>query len=76
MTSATVLLLDQAMELPPNERKQLAIRILESVDDGPYPPSSKQEFEADLQSRIQEIENGEIETVDALALGRFSIAAI
>ena len=64
MTSAAVLL-DQAMELPPAERKDLAIRILASVDDGPYPPLSKEEFDADLHSRIQEIESGEIETVDA-----------
>jgi hypothetical protein len=64
MTSAAVLL-DQAMELPPDERKNLAIQILASVDDGPYRPLSKGEFEADLHNRIQEIERGEVETVDA-----------
>ena len=64
MTSPTVLL-DQAMELPPDQRKELAIKILASVDDGPYPPLSKEAFEADLHSRIEEIESGEVETVDA-----------
>jgi putative addiction module component (TIGR02574 family) len=64
VTSAAVIL-DQAMELPPEERKDLAIRILASVDDGPSRPQSKQEFEADLVSRIQEIESGNVETVDA-----------
>ena len=64
MTSAAILL-GQAMELPPDERKDLAIRILASVDDGPCPPLSKEEFEADLNCRIREIESGEVETVDA-----------
>jgi hypothetical protein len=61
MTSAAVIL-NQAMELPPDERKDLAIRILASVDDGPCRPESKQEFEADLVGRIQEIESGGIES--------------
>jgi putative addiction module component (TIGR02574 family) len=63
MNAAT--LFGQAMELPPDERKELAIRILASVDDGPCRPSSRAEFEADLTHRIQEIESGEVETVDA-----------
>ncbi len=58
-------LLDQAMELPPDQRKELAIQILASVDDGPYPPLSKEQFEAELLKRMQEVESGNVETVDA-----------
>lgn len=36
-----------------------------SAEEEPNPPLSKDEFEAMLLERIQEIESGEFETVDA-----------
>ena len=64
MTDSAVLL-DQALELSPDARKELAMRIWLSAEEGPNRPLSKQEFEAMLLERIQEIENGDVETVDA-----------
>ena len=52
------------MELPPDPRKELAIQILASVDDGPYPALSNEHFEADLMKRMQEVQSDEVETVD------------
>ncbi len=64
MTDST-LLLDKALELPPDARKELAMQIWLSAEEGPNRPLSKDEFEAMLLERIQEIESGEFETVDA-----------
>lgn len=64
MANSTVLL-DQALELSPEDRKTLAMRIWLSAEEGPGRPLSKEEFETMLKERIQEIEAGEVETVDA-----------
>ena len=58
-------ILDQVMELPPQEREDLAVRILLSLADGPNRPLSKEEFEATLCERIEQVERGDMETVDA-----------
>ena len=64
MVSATAVL-DQAMELSPQEREDIAIRLLMSIADGPMRPLSKAEFEALLLERAQQVKSGEVETVDA-----------
>lgn len=58
-------LLDQAMHLPPDQRENLAIQLLMSVNLAPRKALDREEFQTLLNDRIQEIERGEEETVDA-----------
>jgi hypothetical protein len=64
MASASVLF-DQALELPPDERNELGIRIIMSTADGTNRALSKEEFEKLIGERIREVESGNVETVDA-----------
>lgn len=61
----TAALLDQAMDLSPQQREDLAIQILLSIEEGSKRALSKQEFESMLTDRIKRVEGEEIETVDA-----------
>ena len=58
-------LFDQAMELSPQDREDLAVQILVSLADGRRPPMGEKEFTAKLTERVEQIERGELDTIDA-----------
>lgn len=61
MTEAASKLLDNALALPPEDRRALAEALMDSVDDesGDLSP----EWKAELATRIAEIERGEVQAV-------------
>jgi hypothetical protein len=61
----TTALFDQALALSPEEREELALQILLSVEEDRKPPMSQQEFEAMIAERIEQHQRGEAKTVDA-----------
>jgi hypothetical protein len=64
MTATTSSVLDQALSLPPEERRELALHLLLSVEKRRL-GLSKSEMANLLADRVAAIESGEYETVDA-----------
>jgi len=68
MTPAFDALLDQALQLPDEERGALATRLLRSLepDDGDEPGAQEWEtlWSAELDHRVREIREGNVELVD------------
>jgi putative addiction module component (TIGR02574 family) len=58
-------LFDQAQVLPPDQREQLALMLLDSLpDDQDLPIVLDPEYEAELERRIEEIRTGRAKTHD------------
>ncbi len=65
MTSATLKhALDLALELPADERAALAHDLLASLD-GPPDADAAQAWEAEIATRLDELESGQAQTVSA-----------
>jgi putative addiction module component (TIGR02574 family) len=65
MTSAALKhALDIALELPPTERAALAHDLLVSLD-GPGDPDGAEAWEAEIAGRLDDLQSGNVETVDA-----------
>ena len=62
MTKLTQYLIDLGMLLPPDEREKLAILLLESL---PYDDTASESEESTLARRIDEVETGHVELLDA-----------
>lgn len=50
-------ILDELMALPPEQRREIALRALESVEE-PIDPSLEDAWDAELHRRMQAIESG------------------
>jgi putative addiction module component (TIGR02574 family) len=61
MTQDTVRLLEQALQLPENERADLAAHLLESLPDDA--PDSDIEWNVELKNRLDEIDQGKVQPV-------------
>jgi putative addiction module component (TIGR02574 family) len=65
MASATLKrALDLALELPEGERAALAHDLLASLD-GPRDADAQQAWEAEITKRLDELETGNVRTIDA-----------
>jgi putative addiction module component (TIGR02574 family) len=65
MSSATLKrALDLALELPESERAALAHDLLESLD-GPADADAQQAWEAEITKRLEELDAGTADTIDA-----------
>lgn len=61
MTDAAKKLMDEALALPREQRRQLGIALLESVDDFELHPA----WIPEIRQRIADIESGKVKTVPA-----------
>jgi hypothetical protein len=72
VTPAFEVLLEQALELPDEERGALATRLLRSLepddDDEPRPEEWEAAWSAELDHRIREIREGSVELVEGDAV--------
>lgn len=65
MGSSAKRLLDDALQLPRNERGELAARLLESLDDETDDPVEVQRaWEAEIERRLREVQDGTAELID------------
>jgi len=65
MSSATLKrALDLALDLPEAERAALARDLLASLD-GPADPDAAQEWEAEIAKRLEDVQAGTAQTIDA-----------
>ena len=55
-------LLEQALELPPGERADLAASLLESLDDG-QDDGVEESWAEEIKKRVAEVESGQVKTV-------------
>jgi putative addiction module component (TIGR02574 family) len=62
MTQETARLLQQALQLPENERADLAGHLLDSLEDD-LSPVDEAAWNAELQRRLDEIDNGEVRPI-------------
>jgi len=56
--------LDIALELPPTERAALAHDLLASLD-GPADADAAEAWEAEITARLDDLQSGKVETVEA-----------
>ena len=62
MSSNALRLLDEALQLPAQDRAELALRLLDSVGDEPASEVERAWIE-EAKRRLEEIESGEVSTV-------------
>jgi putative addiction module component (TIGR02574 family) len=63
MSDIATKILSEALTLSPDERVQLAQQILESVDSEEFPILNDPEFQAVLNSRLEDVSNGTAELI-------------
>lgn len=61
MTSAARDLLEEAKKLPHDERQDLAVAILDTLEN--EPASLSPEWKAEVDSRIAQLERGEVKSI-------------
>ncbi len=65
MASSAKRLLDEALRLPQDERGELAARLLESLDDDTDDPAEVQRaWDAEIERRLREVQDGAAELID------------
>ena len=55
-------LLEEALELPPGERADLAASLLDSLDDG-EDEGVEESWAAEIKKRVEDVESGRVKTV-------------
>jgi putative addiction module component (TIGR02574 family) len=56
-------LLSDVLQLPPEERAEVAHKLLLSLDEGPEDPGAEAEWDRELERRAREVLNGTVKTV-------------
>jgi putative addiction module component (TIGR02574 family) len=56
-------LLSDVLQLPPEERAEVAHKLLLSLDEGPEDPGAAAEWDRELERRAREVLDGTVKTV-------------
>jgi putative addiction module component (TIGR02574 family) len=56
-------LLSDVLQLPPEERAEVAHKLLLSLDEGPEDPDAEAEWAQELERRAREVLDGTVKTV-------------
>jgi putative addiction module component (TIGR02574 family) len=62
MTAEAKKVLDEALALPPDERPDVAVTLLESLDEVDD-EAAEQAWSEEIRRRIQEVESGAVQTI-------------
>ncbi|MBZ0116325.1 MAG: addiction module protein [Sandaracinaceae bacterium] len=65
MGSAAKRVLDEALQLPADERAELVARLIDSLEDEPDddPPEVALAWQAEIERRVRELDEGTVETI-------------
>lgn len=63
MGSAAKRVLDEALQLPADERAELVARLIDSLEDEPDEDPPEVAWQAEIERRVRELDEGTVETI-------------